>query len=138
MARIHGEAANFTLNSVAIEDELNSIDHEVHRNIGEVTAFADVAETFVGGKYGWSQEIAGSADFAAAQGDATIFGLVASAAVPVLYDPVGGGTAGDVNNPVYGGNVLLENYKISSKVNAPVTYSASLRGTGTLARDVTA
>lgn len=138
MARIHGENANFTFNAVAIEDELNSIDQEVMQEIGEVTAFADAAKEHVEGKYGWNHSIAGSADFAASQGDATIFGRIGQGATAVLFDPVGGGTGGDTNNPVYGGNVIVESYTISSKVNTPATYSAKLRGTGALTRDVTA
>ena len=137
MARIHGASANFTFNAVAIEDELNSIDQEVRQNTGEVTAFADTAEEHVAGKYGWSHQIAGSADFAASQGDATIFGAIAGASVAVLFDPVGGGTAGAAANPVYGGSVFVESYSISVKVGAPVTYTARLRGTGALTRDVT-
>lgn len=138
MARIHAEAANLTLNSVAIEDELNSIEQEVHRDVQDVTAFADAAEVKVAGKYGWSHQLGGSCDFAASQGDATIFGLASGAAVALLYDPVGGGTAGSTDNPVYGGSVFLERYSISSRVNGPASYTAQLRGTGALTRDVTA
>lgn len=138
MARIHGANANLTFNSVAIEDELNSIDQEVRQNTGEVTAFADTAEVHVAGKYGWSHQLAGSCDFAASQGDATIFAAIDAAAKALLFDPVGGGTGGDTNNPVYGGNAFVESYTISVKVGGPTTYTARLRGTGALTRDVTA
>lgn len=137
MARIHGENANYTFNSVAIEDELNSIDQEVAQDIGDVTAFADTAKEHVEGKYGWSHDVGGSADFAASQGDATIFGRIGAGSTAVLFDPVGGGTAGAADNPVYGGNVIVESYRISSRVNAPATYQARFRGTGALTRDVT-
>lgn len=138
MARIHGANANYTFNSVAIEDELNSIDQEVRQNLGEVTAFADTGESHVAGKYGWSHQISGSADFAASQGDATLFAAIDGTAKAVLFDPVGGGTGGDTNNPVYGGSAFVESYSISCRVGSPVSYSARLRGTGALTRDVTA
>lgn len=137
MARIHGENANFTFDGVAIEDELNSIDQEIRQEISEVTAFADTAQQHVEGKYGWSQQVAGFFDGAAAQGDATIFTAIGAGEQAVLFDPVGGGTGGAADNPVYGGNVIVESYGIHSRVNAGVTYEASFRGTGALARDVT-
>lgn len=136
MARIHGGDADFSLNSVAIEDELNSIDLEVQQDLQEVTAFADAAQVFVRGKYGFTEQVAGSYDGAASQGDATIFAMVgAAAAVATLYQPSGAGPATD--DPEYQGSVWLESYRISSRVNAPVTYQATLRGTGALTRDVT-
>ena len=138
MARIHGENANFTFNSVAIEDELNSIDQEVRQDIAEVTAFADAAQEHVEGKYGWSQQVGGSLDPVASQGDATLFAAIGAGPLAVLFDPVGGGTGGAAGNPVYGGNVIVESYSIHTRVNAPVTYEAALRGTGALTRDVTA
>lgn len=134
MARIHAEVANFTLNSVTIEDELNSIDLEITRDIQEVTAFADVAHVMVGGKYGWREQLAGSADFVAAQGDATIFALVAAASVAQDYDP--SGTSVGASAPHYTGSVFLESYSLHSGVNTPATYRAALRGTGALTRAV--
>lgn len=135
MARIHGEVADFTLNAVAIEDELNSIDLNIQQDLQEVTAFNDVGQVFVRGKYGWTEDVAGAFDGAAAQGDATLFAMVgAAAAVATDYEPTGADSG--TNDPNYGGSVWLKSYKISSKVNGPVTYQASLQGTGALARTV--
>ena len=134
MGRIHGEDTNYTLNSVAIEDELNSIDQEITQDLAEVTAMADVAQEFVEGKYGWTHELAGSADFVAAQGDATLFAMVGTGEVAVGFDPTGAGNG--ANDPNYDGNAFLERYRLSSRVNAPATYSATLRGNGALTRQV--
>tara|TARA_R110000824_G_scaffold68237_8_gene176642 strand:+ start:158 stop:565 length:408 start_codon:yes stop_codon:yes gene_type:complete len=134
MARIHGENTNYTLNSVAIEDELNQVDQEISQQLSDVTAFADTAEEFVQGKYGWTHEVSGSLDPAASQGDATIFALVGSVERAVGFDPTGASAA--TNDPNYDGNVFLERYSISASVSGPVTYRASLRGNGALARTV--
>lgn len=135
MARIHAEAANFTLNAVAIEDELNSIDLNIDRDVPEVTAFADAAKAHVAGKYGWAFEVAGSADFAASQGDATIFAALANAAaVAAGFDPTG--NAAGPNDPNYDGNVYVSRYSISARVTEAVTYRATLQGDNTLNRAV--
>ncbi len=134
MARIHGEDANYALDSVTIEDELNSIDQTIEQDISEVTAFADVAKEWVRGKYGWGHEIAGAADFAASQGDETIWGAAGGAEVPLSFDPTGNGAG--ANDPNYDGNGHLKRYSISASVNAPATYRATLEGNGALARNV--
>lgn len=135
MARLHAENANFALNSVQLEDELNSIDLNIDRDVPEVTAFADAAKAHVAGKYGWGYELAGSADFDAAQGDATIFAALANAtAVPIGFDPTGNAAA--ANDPNYDGNGYVERYVISARVTEAVTYRATVRGDNTLTRAV--
>ena len=49
MARQSGKTADFSFNSVAIEDELSSITQTTNVNIVDVTAFGDSANTFVEG-----------------------------------------------------------------------------------------
>lgn len=134
MARIHGENTNFTINAVAIEDELNNVALEIRQQVSEVTAFADVAEEFVEGKYGWTEEVTGTFDGAAAQGDATIFALLGAGEKASAFDPTGEVAAAD--EPNYDGNVLLERYGIRAPVNGPVEYSATFRGNGALTRAV--
>ncbi len=134
MARIHGEAANYTLNSIAIEDELNSIEQTIEQDVAEVTAFADVAKEFVQGKYGWTHELGGSVDYSAAQSDATAFAMVGAVEKAVGFDPTG--TAAATDDPNYDGTGHLKRYSISASVNAPATYRATLEGNGALARNV--
>ncbi len=134
MARIHGEAANYTLNSIAIEDELNSIEQTIEQDVAEVTSFNDVAKEFVQGKYGWTHELGGSVDFAAAQSDATIFAMVGAVEKAVGFDPTGVTAASD--DPNYDGNVFLTRHSISAQVGAGQSFRATLVGNGALARTV--
>ena len=134
MARRHGEDANYALDSVTIDDELNSIEQTIEQDIAEVTALADVAKEWVQGKYGWGQEIGGAADFAASQGDETIWGAAGGVEVPINFDPTGQAAAAD--HPNYDGNAHLKRYSISSSVDAPATYRATVEGNGALARNV--
>lgn len=136
MARIHAQAANFTFNSVAIEDELNQIDMAVDVDMPEITSFADAGKAFVEGKYGHMFEVKGAADFAASQGDATIFGAIGTGAKTAIYDPVGGGTASSTN-PLYTASCYVKSYKLHSGVAAEVKYEATFQGSGLLDRDVT-
>ena len=135
MARIHAENADFSLNAVQLEDELNSIDLNIQRDVPEVTAFADAAKAHVAGKYGWGYELAGSADFADSQGDDTIFAALANAtAIALAFDPTGATAAAD--NPNYDGNGFVERYSIAARVTEAVTYRATVKGNGTLTRAV--
>lgn len=134
MARLAAKDANFSFNSVAIEDELNSIDMTVDVNLPEVTAFADSAAEFVEGLPNSKFSIAGAADFAASQGDATLFGQIGSGEAAYDYDPTG--TSVGASNPHYTGNGLVSSYKLSSRVGEAATYSAELQVNGANSRDV--
>lgn len=134
MAKIAAKVSNFTLNSVAIEDELNSIDLKVDQETVLVNGFSGAGPERVVGNYDWTESIAGSFDGAASQGDATIFGMLGSAGVAAAFDPTGTSAAAD--HPNYDGTVVLKSYSISSKVGAAVTYSAELEGTSALTRAV--
>jgi hypothetical protein len=59
MARIHAQAANFSFNAVAIEDELNKIEMSIDVDTPEITAFADTGKAFVVGKYDAKYEVGG-------------------------------------------------------------------------------
>jgi hypothetical protein len=136
MARIAGKNANFSFNSVALEDELKSIDMNVDVDIIDVTASADAANEFVEGKYSSKFSVSGAVDPAASQGDATIFGQIGSGAAAILFDPTGSGP--NTNAPTYGGSALVKSYKVKADVGGAVTYSAEFQVTGALTRDVTA
>lgn len=137
MARIHAQAANFTFNSVALEDELSKIELGFEQDSAEVTAFADSGKAFVVGKYDAKYEVSGAADFAASQGDATIYAAIAAAtAYTTLFDPVGGVTPA-AGNPVYTSSAFVKSYKITSDVKDAVKYSATFQATGLTDRDVT-
>lgn len=134
MAKQAAWKANYTLNSVALEDELTSIDLKVDQETIKVDGFQNTGPERVVGNYDWSESLAGNFDGAASQGDATIFALLGSAGVTAAFDPTGV-TAG-TNDPNYDGTTVLKSYSIKAAVGAAVTYSAELEGAGALARNV--
>ena len=135
MARIPGKNADFTFNSVPLEDELNSIEMGTDVNLPEVTAFGDTAAEFVEGLPNTTFTISGAADFAASQGDATIFGQIGSGEATYDFEPTG--TTAGANTPDYTGNALVSNYTITADVGGAVTYSATLQVNGANTRNVT-
>ena len=134
MARIAGKVANYSFNSVAIEDELHTIEMAVDVNVIEVTAFADSAQEFVEGFYGASFRLDGYCDFAASQGDATIFGQIGSGEAAFIYQPTGG--AAGASSPNYTGNGIVRNYTVRSEVGGAASYSSEIVVNGVLTRAV--
>lgn len=134
MARRAAKDLNVTLNSVAIEDELNSWTINVPQELPVVTAFADAGPRVVAGNYDWTMSGGGSADFAASQGDATIFALIGSAGVAIGADPTGNTAA--ASDPNYDGTVCLASYSMSFATGGAATYSVTLQGNSALTRAV--
>lgn len=134
MARIAAKVTNFSYNSVAIEDELNKVDLNIDVNLPEVTAFGDSAPEFVLGLPASKLSLAGAADFAASQGDATIFARIGAGEAAFDLDPTG--SAAGASNPHYTGNALVSSYSISCDVAAAATYTAELQVNGVLTRAV--
>ena len=143
MARTHGKDSNFSFNSVAIEDELNSITMNATVAEGDVTAFGDTYQNFLAGKKNVTFDITGSldADFAS-DGDATIFDHIALTSGPktLVYDPDGAGP--DTNSPEYTctssglTGALVSSYVISLPVGDAATYTASFQCSGATTRAV--
>lgn len=140
MARTHGKDSNFSFNSVAIEDELNSVTMSVAVVESDVTAFADAYQNFLAGKKNVTFEVAGSLDMAASQGDATIFDHLHTISGPktLIFDPDGAGP--DTNSPEYTctssglTGALVTSYSISLPVGGAATYSASFQCSGSTTR----
>jgi len=128
MARAHGKDADVSFDSVAIEDELNSVSLNFSVPPAEITSFADAWQNFVAGKPTLSIDVAGSWDPASSQGDATIFGELGLEGEE--YDVEPDGTTG------YNGFAIVTSYSVTAAVNGPVTYSASfLHNGGSAAAD---
>jgi len=134
MARQAGKSADFSFNSVAIEDELSSITQTTDVNIVPVTAFGDAAETFVEGLPSSNFSISGFFDPAASQGDATLFTRIGSGAATASFETTGA-TAG-TNAPVYSGSAFVSSYSITTEVGGATSYSAELQVSGALSRAV--
>ena len=125
MARAHGKDADFVFNSVALEDELNSVELTFTVPEADITSFTDAYGNALAGKPEATIEIAGAADLAAAQGDATIFAALGGAALPWDFEP--DGSIG------YNGYAIVRSYSIRSSVNGPIEYRASLKHNGAAA-----
>lgn len=126
MSKIASKVINFSVNSVAIEDELNNISQEVKQELAEVAGFSSSGPERVVGNYDWSYKMDGSFDGAASQGDATIWALIGSAGVATAFDPTG--ASNDADNPNFDSTAaVLESYTISGSVGGAVTYSATLQ-----------
>ena len=122
MARAHGKDADLSYAGVALEDELNNIALNFSVPEAEITAFGDAWQNFLAGKPTATLELSGSADLAGSQGDDTIFGDLGGAAQTWDFEP--DGTTG------YNGYAIITAYSIVASVNAPVSYTASLRHNG--------
>ena len=142
MARTHGEDSNFSFNSIAIEDELNSITMNATVAESDVSAFSDVYQNFLAGKKNVTFDIAGSLDMAATQGDATIFDHLTLTSGPktLVFDPDGAGP--DTNSPEYTctssglTGAICSSYSISLPVGGAATYSATFQCSGSTTRAV--
>ena len=142
MARTHGKDSNFSFNSVAIEDELNSVTMNATVAESDVTSFADVYQNFIAGKKNITFDVAGTLDMAATQGDATIFDHITLTSGPktLVFDPDGAGP--DTNSPEYTctssglTGALVTSYSITLPVGGAATYSASFQCSGATTRAV--
>ena len=142
MARTHGKDSNFSFNSIAIEDELNSVTMNATVAESDVTAFADVYQNFLAGKKNVTFDISGSLDMVARQGDATIFDHITLTSGPktLVFDPDGAGP--DTNSPEYTctssglTGALVTSYSITLPVGGAATYNASFQCSGSTTRAV--
>jgi hypothetical protein len=90
--------ASITINSVNLSDHANSVTLNYERDSIEVTAFGAGGHTFTGGLQNNSIEIALMQDFAAANVEATIYGLVGTTTTVVIKPTSGVVSA---TNPSY-------------------------------------
>jgi len=135
MAKKAAASINVSVNSVAIEDELTSTELSFTQETVKVDGLSSTGPERVVGNYDWGLSGEGSFDGAASQGDATLFGLVASSGVATAFDPTG--NAAGPNDPNYDGtSAVLASYSIKGGVGQAVTYSFTLEGNSALARTV--
>lgn len=135
MAKFSGKALNVTLNSVAIEDDMNDSTLNVTQETPEVTSFADAGPRRVVGNYDYTFAMSGFPDFASGQSDATIYGLVGSSGVSIGWDPTG--ASAGTNDPNYDStSVVLTSYSISASVGGAVEFSAEVAGNAALTRSL--
>lgn len=135
MAKQPAKNVNIAVNAVALEDDINNFTLNVDQETAVTTAFADAGPRRVVGNYDYNADVAGAADFASGQSDATLFGLVGSAGVALAIDPTG--QSAGANDPNYDStSVVLSSYKLSGATGGAVEFSATLQGNAALARSV--
>lgn len=135
MGKIAAKDTVISINSVALEDEIDDWSLDIQQETPVVTALADAGPRRVPANYDFGLNVSGSADFDDGQGDATLHALIGSAGVAMAVDPTGAAAAAD--NPNYDAtSVVLSSYSISGGIGQAVKYSAKLEGNSALARAV--
>lgn len=135
MAKQPAKNLNFSYNSVALEDDMDSATLKIDAERPVITSFADAGPRRSTGNYDWSIDIGGTADFAASQSDATLFAGLTATGAAVAYDPTG--AAAGTDDPNYDGtSAVVASYSISSAVGGATKFSASILGNSALARTV--
>ena len=122
MARTHGANVDVAFDSVALEDEANSVTMTFDVPEADTTAFADTWQTFLAGKPTATLSIDGSLDPAAGAGDITIFGELGLESEEYDFEP--DGTTG------YNGFAIVTSYSITASVGDAISYSLGLRHNG--------
>jgi hypothetical protein len=135
MAKVPAKDVNISINSVALEDDIDNFVLGIDQELPPVTALADAGPRVVTGNYDYGLDIDGAADFASGQSDGTLFALIGSAGVAMAVDPTG--DAAGANDPNYDATlVCLASYKLSGAVGQRVSFAAGLKGNSALARTV--
>lgn len=133
MAKQPAKNANISINSVALEDDIDNFKLSVTQEIPVTTGLSTTGPTRVVGNYDYGVDVGGAADFAASQSDATLHGLVGSTGVAVSVDPTGSSAGTD--DPNYDStSMVLESYEISGQLGGRIDFSASLKGNSALSR----
>jgi predicted secreted protein len=122
MARTHGKDADFSFDSVALEDELNQATLNFEVPEAAITSFGDAWQNFIAGKPTATLDIQGSLDPASSQGDVTIFGELGLEGEEYDFEP--DGTTG------YNGFAIITRYSITAGVDQAISYTASFRHNG--------
>tara|TARA_Y100000310_G_scaffold173281_1_gene173465 strand:- start:135 stop:542 length:408 start_codon:yes stop_codon:yes gene_type:complete len=122
MARTHGQNADISFDSVALEDEANSVTMTMDVPEAEITAFADPWGNFLAGKPNATLSIDGAWDPAGGAGDITIFGELGQEAEEYDFEPDG--------STGYNGFAIVSSYSITATVGDAISYSAAFRHNG--------
>lgn len=135
MSKRASKDLNVSVSAVYIDDEATSAGIDVTQETIVTSGLSTVGPTRVVGNYDHSMSLEGVPDFAAAQSDATLFGLIGSSGVATAYEPTG--QVVGANDPHYDCTLmLLSGYSLKSAIGAPTTFSASLDGGAALTRAV--
>lgn len=99
--------ASVVINSVDLGDHVKSVTLNYESESQDDTAMGDTTRSSKGGLKNWSMSVEFHQDFAAANVDATIFGIVGDSVVVVLKPT---SAAVSATNPSYTGNGMVQSY----------------------------
>ena len=140
MARKSGRDANISLNSVAIEDSVNSFTTTFTNSEAEITSFTDVYQNFLAGKADVSTTIDGTYDTSTDGTDApeTLWDAQQGGPKALVIDPTGSGP--DTDLPEYQvassglTGALVTSIVCSFPVGGESTFSATIQHSGATTR----
>ena len=133
MARIHGKNADFSYNSVAIEDELSTVTQDSTVPAAEITAFDDAYGNFLAGKPSHSYSMVGALDTAASQGHKTLFGGIGAGPKTTVFSPDGGTTTFTATASGLSGS-LITGYTINLPAADKAAYTVNMQVSGAVSR----
>ena len=126
----------FTLNSVDLSDHVRSVTLDVAGAELDASTISDDWDVAVLGRKNFSLNIEFLDDFAASKTDVTLSAaFFAGTAVAFTLKPTSGTISS--TNPEYQGNVLPNASPVGGSAGDLLVKSVTLKGTGTLTRDVT-
>jgi len=140
MARKSGRDANISLNSVAIEDSVNSFTTTFTNSEAEVTSFTDVYQNFLAGKADVSTTIDGTYDTSTDGTDApeTLWDAQQSGPKALVIDPTGRGPDPDLPEYQVAASgltgALVTSITCSFPVGDTATYSSTIQHSGATTR----
>lgn len=99
--------ASLVINSVDLSDHVKSLTLNYEAESQDDTAMGDTTRSSLGGLKNWSVSVEFHQDFAVAEVDATIFGIVGSS-VSIVIKPTSGAVS--ATNPSYTANGMVQSY----------------------------
>lgn len=137
MGVIPSRSLTYSVDSIPMECNLRNLTRQFTNEEVSSDAFCQVGPITHIGNYTWGTDFGGDNDFDSGSVDDTLFAMVGDdTGVATVLDPTGVGTAG-ASAPQYTGTEKLASYQITAGIGAMVGYSASLRGSGAVTRDIT-
>lgn len=140
MARLHGKNVNYSLNGVAIEDDMKGVTMDFEVPEADITDFADAWQNFLPGKPTVKTELSGVFNQAAGKSKATLLAAIGAGPVTTVFDITGSGPS--AGNPEYTCTAsgltgsLVESVRFTLPVGEAGTWSASIRNSGNTTRAV--
>lgn len=137
MGVIPSRDLKYSFDSLPFECNLKNLTRSFDNEEISSDAFCQQGPITHVGNYTWGTSLGGDNDFDSGSIDDILFQQVGSdAGGNSVLDPTGAGTPA-ADAPQYTGTEKLASYQITASIGAMVGYSATLKGSGAVTRDVT-